>query len=109
MAPEFSIAVTAVNTWFGGVPRVPLQDLKIKNVYVDRFKKNEESWYTLTKGDIEEDTQQRNLKHRKRGTIATSKVRAAITIANTPPGDVSFLPSSLFSKVSRLSNLGNLS
>jgi len=58
---------------------------------------------------IEEDTQRPNLEDRKRGIIATSKVRAAITIANIPPGDVSFLPSSLFSKVTRLSKLGNLS
>ena len=85
-----------------------MQDCKIKNIYVDRFRKGVEGWYTLTKGEIEEDTQKRNFEHRKRGIVATSKVRAAITIANIPPGDMSFLSPPWFSELSRLPNWCNL-
>ena len=64
--------------------------------------------YTLIKVDIDEDTQQRNLEHQKRGIIATSKVRAAITIANTSPRDMSLLLCSLFPESSRLLNWSNM-
>lgn len=56
----------------------------------------------LAKCEIEEDTDLRNRGHRKRGIIATSKVRAAITIANISPGDMSLLLCSWLSELSRL-------
>ena len=64
--------------------------------------------YTLKKGEIEEDTQRRNREHLKRGIMATSKVRAAITIANISPRDMPLLLCSWFSELSRLSNWGSM-
>jgi len=85
-----------------------VQDCKIKNIYVNMFRKGEEDWYTLRKGEIEEDTQRRNFEHQKRGIIETSKVRAGMIIANTPPRDITFLSHPWFSELSRLPNWGNL-
>ena len=63
--------------------------------------------YTLTAGEIEEDTQRQNRGYRRRGIIPTSKVRAAITIANISPGDMSLMLRSGFSELSRSSNGDN--
>ena len=64
--------------------------------------------HTLKKCEIEEDTQQRNREHLKSGIMATSKVRAAITIANISPRDMPLLSCSWFSELSRLSNWDNM-
>ena len=64
--------------------------------------------YTLKKFEIEEDTQRRNREHLKRGIMATSKVRAAITIANISPRDMLLLLCSWFSELFRLSNWGSM-
>ena len=45
----------------------------------------------ILSADEMEDTQWRNNRHRGRDIIATSKVRAAITILDMPPGDISSL------------------
>jgi len=66
------------------------------------------SRYTLKNGEMEEDTQWRNREHRKRGPIATSKVSAAITIANISPEDMLLLSCSRSSELSRLSNWDNM-
>ena len=67
------------------------------------FGEDEEGRYTLKNGEIEEDTQRRNREHLKRGIMATSKVRAAITIANISPRDMSLLSCSWFPELPRLS------
>ena len=72
------------------------------------FGEDEEGRYTLKNGEIEEDTQRRNREHLKRGIMATSKVRAAITIANISPRDMPLLLCSWFSELSRLSNWGSM-
>ena len=58
--------------------------------------------HTLKSGEIEEDAQRWNREHRKRGIIATSKVRPAMTIANISPRDMTLLLCSWFSELSRL-------
>jgi len=64
--------------------------------------------HTLKKCEIVEDTQWRNREHRKRGIMATTKVRAAITTANISPRDMPLLLCSWFSELSCLSNWGNM-
>ena len=85
-----------------------MQGCKVKSVYVNRTGRcARRGGYTLTKGEIEEDTQRWNWEHRKRGIIATSKVRAAITIANVSPRDKSLLLCSWFSELPRLPSCDN--
>ena len=98
-------AVTAVDIEFGGV--IPRAFYTRTYISVGP-RKTRRGGYTLAKGEIEEDTHRRNRGHRKRGIIATSKVRAAITIVNNSPGDMPLRSCSWFPELSRLSNWDNM-